>query len=560
MNDRLSNLESRVDRLAQEVSDLERRVSSLDRGEAAAPAPPTGRPAPESDFGEIFSLAGRTLLALGGAYLLRAVTEAGALPRIAGVSLAGVYAGAWIYFGDRAGTASKPASAAFHIGSAALVGYPLLWEATVRLQALGPAASAALLVGLTVAILTVARRHELEPGAWVAVIAANVTSAALLFGTRAVVPFVAAVVATALATLWLWRSRGGPLAWVSAVAADLAVVVLTFGALVQSASVSVPPALTIQLALFLGYAGVFIRRSVVEKKETTVFEMTQGGAATLAGYGGAAAIAATTPALAAVVSIGILGALACYGAMFRAPSVTSQRSTRTFVSALALAIALTASGASLPQPAWLWAILAVAGYALGRRVPLGLDLHGSVYLLAAAASSGLLRFSLWAIAAPPTTWPSLSSSSLVTLAAGISSAVLSARGAADGDRWARLPRALALSVALIGGAAVAIFLLAPAVSGDPARLAALRTALLAVASVGLAAISRGAKMKEAGWLSAALLVLSAAKLLAEDFRHGRPETLFLGLAFYGAALILVSRLSRRSTATAEPPLRQNTRD
>ena len=165
MNDRLSNLESRVDQLTRQVGDLERRVSALDRRETAAQAPPSGSLAPESDFTAVFSLIGRTLLALGGAYLLRALTEAGALPQLAGVSLAAVYAGAWILFADRAGAAGRSTSAAFHIGSAALVGYPLLWETTVRLHTLGPSASASALVGFTVAILAVARRRELEPGA-----------------------------------------------------------------------------------------------------------------------------------------------------------------------------------------------------------------------------------------------------------------------------------------------------------------------------------------------------------------------------------------------------------
>jgi hypothetical protein len=53
-------------------------------------------------------------------------------------------------------------------------------------------------------------------------------------------------------------------------------------------------------------------------------------------------------------------------------------------------------------------------------------------------------------------------------------------------------------------------------------------------------------MKEAGWLSYALLALGGIKLIVEDFPRGRPGTLFLALAFYGAALILAPRL-RQST-------------
>lgn len=556
MNDRLSNLESRVDRLARQVSDLERRISALDRREIAAQAPSSGALAPESDFTAVFSLIGRTLLALGGAYLLRALTEAGALPQLAGVSLAAVYAGAWIFFADRAGAAGRSTSAAFHIGSAALVGYPLLWETTVRLHTLGPSASASALVGFTVAILAVARRRELEPGAWVGVIAAEVTAVALLFGTRAVVPFVAAIVVSGLAALLLWESRGSALAWVSAAAADLAVALLTLGAVVQNAGFSITVALTVQLTLFVGYVGMFFRRNVVERKEATVFEMAQGGAATLIGYGGAAAVAETSPARALVLVIGLAGALAGYAAAFRSLSSVREWRTRFFFSGLALSIVLMATGTFLARPAWLWAILAVLCFALGRRIPaIALSLHGGVYLFAAAAASGLLQFSLWALAAPSTvSWPSLSSSSLLVVAAGIASLILGVPEAADWTnwgRWARLPRALALCVTLLGLSAGAMLLLSPTAAAgaagvDAARLAALRTAVLAVASVGLAALSRRTRMKEAAWLSYAVLVLGGIKLLVEDFLRGRPGTLFLGLGFYGVALILASRLSRRA--------------
>lgn len=552
MNDRLSNLESRVDLLARQVEGLERRISALDRREIAGEAPPAGSLAPASDFSAVLALIGRALLALGGAYLLRALTEAGALPQVGGVSLAAIYACAWIFFAERAGAAGKSTSASFHIGSAALVGYPLLWETTVRLHVLGPGASASALVGFTLAILAVARRRNLEAGAWVGVIAADATAVALLFGTRAVVPFVAALVILGLAAIGLWDSKGSPLlAWVSAAVADLAVVVLTLGLIIQNAGFSIAAALIVQLTLFLGYVGMFFRRSVVQRKEATVFEMAQGGAATLLGYGGAAAVAETSPALASVLFIGLASAIVCYGAAFRFRSSTGEQRTRFFFSGLALSIVLMATGTSLARPAWLWALLAVLCFALGRRIPaIALSLHGSVYLFAAAAASGLLRFSLWALAAPSaTSWPSFSSSSLLVLAAAIASSVLGVPEAGDWAKWggwARLPRALALCLTLLGGSAGAMLLLSPGAGADAARLGALRTAVLAVASVGLAALSRATRMTEAVALSHALLVLCGIKLLVEDFPRGRPETLFLGLGFYGAALILAPRLARRA--------------
>jgi len=548
VDDRLSTLESRVDQLTRQVSDLERRISALDRREIAAQAPASVPIGPEPELGAVFSLVGRTLLALGGAYLLRALTEAGTLPQIAGVSLAAAYAAGWIVLADRAGAAGKSASAAFHLGSAALVGYPLLWETTARLKLLGPSASASALVALTVAILAVARRHKLEPGAWVGVVAAGVTAVALLFGTRAVAPFTAALVVTGLATLVLWDSKGSPLAWVSAGVADLAVVVLTLGAVIQSAGFSIAAALAVQITLFLGYAGIFFRRNVVERQRATVFELSQGGAATLVGFGGAAVIAETPAALTAVALIGLAGALASYGIAFRFLSRVGEGRNAVFYAGLALTMVLFATGAAIPRPEWVWATLAVLAFALGRRIPaIALSLHGSVYLLAAAAASGLVKFSLWAFAAPVTSsWPSFSSSSLLVVGAGIAASVLGVPQAAGWGAWARLPRVLALCVTLLGASAGALLLLSPVAGADGARLAALRTAILTLASVALAAVSSRTRLKEAGSLSSALLVLGGIKLVVEDFPRGRPLTLFLGLGFYGVALILASRISRRT--------------
>jgi hypothetical protein len=45
-----------------------------------------------------------------------------------------------------------------------------------------------------------------------------------------------------------------------------------------------------------------------------------------------------------------------------------------------------------------------------------------------------------------------------------------------------------------------------------------------------------------------MLALVAIKLLAEDLPRGRPSTLFVALAVYGAALILAPRLARRSVS------------
>jgi hypothetical protein len=96
-------------------------------------------------------------------------------------------------------------------------------------------------------------------------------------------------------------------------------------------------------------------------------------------------------------------------------------------------------------------------------------------------------------------------------------------------------------------AGLAAVLIVPSIRGvgDAAALAAIRTMVLAMLTTALIALPGGSDRVERGWLGYAMLALVAIKLLAEDLPRGRPSTLFVGLAVYGAALVLAPRLARR---------------
>jgi len=51
--------------------------------------------------------------------------------------------------------------------------------------------------------------------------------------------------------------------------------------------------------------------------------------------------------------------------------------------------------------------------------------------------------------------------------------------------------------------------------------------------------------REAGWLVYPALAATGLKILLEDLPRGRPATLFLAFALYGAALIAVARARHR---------------
>jgi hypothetical protein len=69
--------------------------------------------------------------------------------------------------------------------------------------------------------------------------------------------------------------------------------------------------------------------------------------------------------------------------------------------------------------------------------------------------------------------------------------------------------------------------------------------VLATAALLLAWFGRFDRVQESTHLVYPVLVAGGLKLVAEDFRHSRPSTLFIALALYGTALIVAPRLIRQ---------------
>ncbi len=566
MDDRLSRLESRVEQLAHALADLDDRLSAVEQAThpgvtisrpATSPTEPSAvPPAPgESDFAVALSLIGRTLLALGGAYLLRAITEAGALPQLVGVSIGFAYAFAWIYFAERAGAGGKTASAAFHAGAATLIGYPIIWETTVQLQLIAPLASAALVLAFSLALLTVVCRWRLTSTAWVAQVAVMVTAFALMAGTRAVAPFAAVLVTEGVATLWLGYHRAWPsLQWFSAAVADVAVQLVTFGAIAQNQAIPASTALPVQLSLFLGYFASFYYRTLARRRSVNPFEILQASAVTVVGLGGSLAVA-DTPLTRTVV--GLLGVGVAVVSLWRALREWKQPEpgwSGALFSSLAIASLLLSTSTSIPGPAYLWASLGLIAFVFGNRVGrILLSLDGGILLLASSLASGLLARAAYAFGAPASVpWPRFSLAELAVVAAALASCLAIVPDAPSWTVWRQMPKALALLAPVAACGTAAMYLLSPFIAGvpggviDPARLAALRTAILALSAVALGALAGRKGLREALWLLYPLLIVTAIKLLLEDFPRGRADTLFVALACYGCALIVAPRLARSS--------------
>ena len=152
-------------RLTARVEELERRISALERPSEAAvlvaaepDTPVSVQPTAALSFapeGGVFSVLGKAMLGIAGAYLLRAVAESGSLPKLAVVVLALAYAGMWLVWASRMPSTARFASAVYAT-TAALILAPMLWELTLRFEVLPTSAAAGILGVFAVAAYALA--------------------------------------------------------------------------------------------------------------------------------------------------------------------------------------------------------------------------------------------------------------------------------------------------------------------------------------------------------------------------------------------------------------------
>jgi hypothetical protein len=223
-------VDQRLDAVDQRLQRIEERLSRLENAplpRAAALQDHVDDDSPRSAAGgegtPLLALAGKSILILGGAFLLRAATESTALPRQAGIALGLLYAAAWIVAAARAARAGRRPAAIFHAAVAAIVAYPIVWEATTRFGVLSAVAGALLLAALSVSLLVVAHLHSLQSLAWIAAAGATMDALLLAFATKELFPFLLELTLVGVVALILSMSYVG---WLLAVESDLFALVL----------------------------------------------------------------------------------------------------------------------------------------------------------------------------------------------------------------------------------------------------------------------------------------------------------------------------------------------
>jgi hypothetical protein len=563
--ERLQEIESRVEELVRAVRDLTARIERLEKREEVGPppsAPPPGAPreptaeAPRELEQGMLALLGRTLVVLGGGYLIRAMTDAGVLPPLGGVALGLLYAGFWIAAADRAAAASKRASATFHGIAAGLVAFPLLWETTTRLGFLPPSAAAALLVLAFGVAVGFAARRRLAVVGWVNAGLALGTAAGLLVATHHLIAAVAGLLAIAAVVEYLaLRDLWVGLRWPTAIVVDTAVLVmiwlLTRRAGLPEGYPATPLSAAVALALALPalYWTALAVRTLLRRHAVSAFEVLQGAATLLLGLGGAwrmlrAQAAPTAPIGAAILVTGALGYAVAFAFVER-----RWGHDRNFYFYSTAGGMLTLLGSRLllgPGLAAAWSVLALTVATLARRFDrMTLRFHGALYLCVAAGEAGLVGATWRSFLGPaPLGEPRPGVEAWLTAAAAVATYAVLALDARGGGRWReRLPQAIAGATT----AGILAGLLMRGLAGfaaSSASLATLRTAVLALIVLGSAWAARRFSLAELGLLVYPLLALGGLKLLMQDLPEGRPLTLFMSLGFYGGALIFGPRLLR----------------
>jgi hypothetical protein len=516
MDDSGPELAKQVAALAGSFRLMEARVAALEG--AAVPASPrlvavppaeqvpTTSTAPEHTPPARAALAGRSLFVLAGAFVFRALTDSGALPRGVGVALGLAYALTWLVAADRTareGSATAATAATAWGVTALVIACPLVWEASTRFDVLPPAGAAGVLLAGAVAALAVSVRRNLSALAWVSVLSTFLTAIVLLVSTHALVAFAALLVSLTAAS-WAVSARCGwpGLPWAPAAAADLVVLELVW---IASRQGGIPEAYTglssgavlaLSLALFAASLAGRVRRAFGLDEEPDAFAAVQSGAA-------------------------------------------------LFLMVLAVSRLIPMAG--LP-PALVWV---VAGFATAVAPPRAVGslapAYGAILLVAAAIASGLGAFAAHAfVGAPVAAMPSPDSVLVLSASAAVTALLARRVRAGTGGRALRGAMFALACVSIVEIGALAEWGLAQfaAPDGDAGRTACVRSAVLAATSVLLASCGHLSTLSGLARLVYPVLAFSAFKLLFEDLRHGRPSTLAATFVLYGAALMIVPRILR----------------
>ncbi|MFP5227591.1 MAG: hypothetical protein ACLGXA_08155 [Acidobacteriota bacterium] len=563
------SLPAAVQRLTKTVHSLEERVSALEqhhprreslplRTVVSGDVPAPMRAAISQDAG-LFSLLGKAMLAIAGAYLLRALVQSGALPRAPLVSLAIAYAFFWLVPARRA--KSGAASLAWAATSAIIL-LPMVWELTLRFATLPASLTAAVLAAYGLAAIGIAWKHHFTEVAWVTEIAASLAAVALAVATRSFPPFLIVLLLIAAAGEFAAaRHRTLSVRLPVAAAADFALFAMIWIYSGPAASrAEYPPVSSALLlgfapALLLIFAGSACVQTLLLDRRISFFEIVQTLVAflltvwtMLASWSGPGA---RLLGLVCLAGAGV-GYILVFAGFDRAEI---QRNYHVYATG-SLGLLLVGCWLGLPEA---WTPLALGGLAVAatvfgvRTAHRTLQFHGLSCLLVAAVASHLLTWAAQALAgslpAPPTL-------TIFLVAAAALLCYFVVVRTADPAWSSRALKLLSAALALSAVAALLIRGLVRIVAGaapGAQHIALLRTIAGCALVLLLAWSGSRWERREQVWLAWASVICLAGKLLIEDLRHGHLGFAAASIFVYAVTLLAMPRLIRPRPGTAHHP-------
>jgi hypothetical protein len=292
-------------------------------------------------------------------------------------------------------------------------------------------------------------------------------------------------------------------------------------------------------------------RTVVLRRAISAFEIGQSAVAVTLAMVGALEITQGR----AAAFVGSLSAIACAACYFTAfiRFADSPRRNHHFFASWGAVFGLAACFLILPEslltPIWSAAAV-VATLAGARALRQTLVSHGAVYLLAAGLIAGfpgtILNAYTGAALGPAT--PALWNMAIAAICC------YAACCYAKSETMPAKASVVSGLFAAVSVGALLILVALPLIERTPTAslLATARTLVTCVLALALGFSGSRTGRRELVWISYAAIALGTVKLLFEDFRQSHPAALAVSLVCYGAMLILMPRLSGKTSSITNP--------
>ncbi|MDH4065986.1 MAG: DUF2339 domain-containing protein, partial [Acidobacteriota bacterium] len=288
-------LEEQVRALSRRLAEVESRVAALEglpiepaaEADVATELLPAGY-AVSFDARRWTTALGRSFIILGGAFLLRAITDAGLWPPLVGVSVGLLFAFVWIASSDRAAARGDRVHALSDGATALVIGFPLIVEAATRFRLFTADTAAVALTAFSAIALFSAWKSSLRALAWLGTLGGMVTGLTLMVRIGVVAPYSLYFTALGVGALWLgylreWKA----LRWPTGLLAVVGVAGVTARAVSEPPADPAGTAWFAQGALLLAYSASIAIRTLVRGRQVIVFEVVQTALVLVAGVGGA---------------------------------------------------------------------------------------------------------------------------------------------------------------------------------------------------------------------------------------------------------------------------------